>query len=42
MEFEFDEHKSQLNKDKHGLDFVEAQKLWNDPDLIEIPTRIEN
>jgi len=39
MEFEFDKRKSQLNKKKHGVDFVEAQALWNDPDRIEIPAK---
>ena len=24
---------------KHGIDFKEAQELWDDPDLIEIPVR---
>lgn len=24
---------------KHGIDFVEAQALWDDPDLIEIPAK---
>jgi len=38
MEFEFDENKSKANNDKHGIDFIEAQELWNDPDRIEIPT----
>jgi uncharacterized DUF497 family protein len=37
MEFEFDPKKSEANKAKHGIDFVEAQALWNDLDLIEIP-----
>ena len=37
MEFEFDRRKSQANKKKHGIDFVEAQALWDDPDRIEIP-----
>ncbi len=37
--FEFDLHKSESNKRKHGLDFVEAQALWDDPDLIEIPAK---
>ena len=37
MEFEFDKRKSQINKRKHGIDFFEAQALWNDPDRIEIP-----
>ncbi len=39
MEFEFDLNKSKANKKKHGIDFVEAQALWEDPDLIEIPAR---
>ena len=37
MEFEFDSKKSDSNKEKHGINFHEAQKLWDDPDLIEIP-----
>jgi uncharacterized DUF497 family protein len=37
MEFEFDPIKSNSNEEKHGIDFYEAQALWNDPDLIEIP-----
>ncbi len=28
MQFEFDPHKSESNKAKHGIDFVEAQALW--------------
>ena len=39
MEFEFDLNKSKANKKKHGIDFVEAQTLWEDPCLIEIPVR---
>jgi len=37
MEFEFDPEKSTSNRKKHGIDFVEAQALWGDLDLIEIP-----
>ena len=37
MEFEFDQKKSEINKQKHGIDFCEAQKLWDDTDFIEIP-----
>lgn len=37
--FEFDPAKSQANKEKHGIDFVEAQALWDDPGLLEIPAR---
>ena len=39
MEFEFDPKKSERNKQKHGIDFYEAQAMWNDPDLIEIAAR---
>jgi len=30
MDFEFDQQKSASNKDKHGIDFIEAQELWLD------------
>lgn len=39
MEFDFDNQKSRSNKKKHGIDFMEAQALWNDPDRIEIPAK---
>jgi len=39
MEFEFDNRKSASNKQKHGIDFNEAQALWKDVDRIEIPAR---
>lgn len=39
MEFEFDPKKSDGNKVKHGIDFHEAQALWDDPDFIEIPVK---
>jgi uncharacterized DUF497 family protein len=39
MKFEFDPNKSDANKMKHGVDFIEAQELWNDIDLLEIPAR---
>jgi uncharacterized DUF497 family protein len=35
--FEYDPNKSQINFDKHSIDFEEAKLLWNDPDLVEIP-----
>ena len=37
MGFEFDTTKSDVNKQKHGINFYEAQSLWDDPDFIEIP-----
>lgn len=39
MTFEFDPSKSQANRIKHGIDFVAAQALWDDPALLEIPAR---
>lgn len=42
MDFEFNEKKSLRNREKHGIDFIEAQKLWNDPDLIEIAAKTED
>jgi uncharacterized DUF497 family protein len=39
MNFEFDEQKSSANKIKHGIDFIEAQELWDDPERVEIPAR---
>ncbi len=39
MNFDFDPGKSLANKEKHDIDFIEAQKLWDDPDRIEIPAR---
>jgi len=42
MDFEFDERKSQVNKTKHGIDFIEAQALWDDPDLLEIPLELDD
>ncbi|KAF3982544.1 MAG: BrnT family toxin [Methylococcales symbiont of Hymedesmia sp. n. MRB-2018] len=34
--FEFDDKKNALNLSKHDIDFVSAQALWNDPDLVEV------
>lgn len=39
MRFEYDPSKSASNKARRGLDFDEAQALWDDPDLLEIPAR---
>jgi uncharacterized DUF497 family protein len=41
MKFEFDQEKSDANKRKHGLDFVEAQVLWEDPDRLQVPARTQ-
>lgn len=42
MEFEYDEEKSRRNKDKHGIDFVDAQRLWDDVERVEIPAQTED
>ena len=34
--FEFDNDKSQANFVKHGIDFNDAQALWQDQDLLEV------
>ncbi len=35
MRFVFDPEKSHRNKDKHGIDFIEAQAVFADPDAFE-------
>ncbi len=39
--FEYDDNKSQTNQQKHGIDFIEAQQLWQDDDLLEIQATSE-
>ena len=40
--FGFDAAKSESSRAKHGIDFVEAQRLWNDPMLLEIPAKTDD
>ena len=40
--FEFDAAKSGSNRAKHGINFIEAQSLWSDPMLLEIPAKTED
>lgn len=40
MQFEFDSAKSESNKLKHGVDFVEIQALW-DGFKVEVPAKSE-
>jgi uncharacterized DUF497 family protein len=40
--FEFDSHKSVSNKTKHGIDFVQAQIIWGDPDVLEVPAKVKD
>ena len=39
MRFSFDATKSLANKEKHGIDFVEAQELWRDEHCVLLPAR---
>ena len=39
MEFEFDNIKSEANKQEHGIDYNEAKELWGDLDFVEIPVK---
>jgi uncharacterized DUF497 family protein len=39
VEFEFDPHTSVTNQEKHGIDFTEAQRLWQDTMRVEVPAR---
>jgi hypothetical protein len=41
VEFENDPAKSEKNKRKHGIDFVEAAALWLDPRALELETGIQ-
>ena len=42
MEFEYDPDKGAANRTKHGIDFDEAQVLWADPFLLEVPALTED
>lgn len=40
--FEFDPKKSESNLKKHGIDFVDAQALWQDTDFVEIMAKSDD
>ena len=42
MDFKYDERKSRTNKVKHGINFIEAQALWDDQELLEVPLKSED
>ena len=35
MNFLYNKEKSESNKEKHGIDFIEAQVIWEDPQIME-------
>jgi uncharacterized protein len=39
MMFEYAPEKSRANLEKHGIDFEQAQTLWQDPDGLDVPSR---
>lgn len=41
-EFQYDPKKSRSNLKKHGIDFEQAQVLWEDPKLVTLKTRSED
>ncbi len=41
-DFEYDDRKSTSNLKKHGIDFVSAQRLWLDPDLVKVEVKSED
>ncbi len=42
MLFEYDQQKSNSNHKKHGINFVDGQKLFSDPHLIIAEARTED
>ena len=42
ISFEFDKAKSQANLLKHGINFIDAQALWDDPSLLAITANTED
>ena len=38
--YEYDATKSELNGQKHGIEFRAAAKIWSDTNLLEIPARV--
>ena len=42
LKFQYDPRKSRSNLKKHGIDFEQAQVLWDDPNLVTITTRSDD
>lgn len=40
--FQYDKRKSASNLRKHGIDFEQAQSLWDDPNLVEVAARFDD
>ncbi len=42
MMFQYDPGKSASNLKKHGINFEQAQLLWEDPNLVELAARFDD
>jgi len=42
LKFQYDPRKSRSNLKKHGIDFEQAQVLWDDPNLVTITARSDD
>ncbi|MEZ4346425.1 MAG: BrnT family toxin [Nitrospirales bacterium] len=42
MGFEYDDSKNKANRQKHVIDFEQAQALWDAPNRLEIPATMED
>ena len=42
MRYKWDEDKNESNLEKHGLSFETASLVFDDPNALSIPDRIEN
>lgn len=42
LEFQYDPKKSWSNLKKHGIDYEQAQILWDDPNLVIVPARSDD
>jgi hypothetical protein len=40
LRLDFDPQKSASHEQKHGIGFADAQALWDDPDVVEVPARV--
>lgn len=40
--FEFDAEKSEANKTKHGIDFIETQKIWEDENSFSLKAQYDD
>jgi uncharacterized DUF497 family protein len=42
MDFEFDQAKSDANRLKHGIDFIQSQELWKDLYALQIQAKSDS